>query len=47
MAVDDRGTVVLPREGKTISLSDTFSSNGMRFVYIEPEENAVEPRTRC
>jgi hypothetical protein len=38
MAVDDRGAVVLPGEGKTISFSvTTFSGNGVRFVYTEPE----------
>jgi mannose-6-phosphate isomerase-like protein (cupin superfamily) len=37
MAVDDRGTVVSPGGGKTISFSATFSGNGVRFVYTEPE----------
>jgi quercetin dioxygenase-like cupin family protein len=38
MAVDDsRGAVVLPGEGKTITFSATFSGNGMRLVYTEPE----------
>ena len=37
MAVDDTGAVVLPGEGRTISFSSTFSGNGMRFVYTEPE----------
>jgi quercetin dioxygenase-like cupin family protein len=37
MAFDDKGAVVSPGEGKTISLSGTFSGNGVRFVYTEPE----------
>ena len=37
MALHDRGAVVLPGEGKTISFSaTTFSGNRLRFVYAEP-----------
>lgn len=33
MAVDEGATVLLPGEGKTVSFSDTFSGNGLRFLY--------------
>jgi len=37
MALHDRGAVVLPGEGKTISFSaTTFSGNRLRFIYAEP-----------